>query len=570
MIDINELDRADLYSYFREKVKQVGVRNFFNVYDYNEFHNYFKQNRTNEEYKMFVSLIEVDFNGFIDSIKNKKEILENFIKKNGIYYGHFGYCNLESLKIILKEIRNNENLHDCNNSFVLSLPYEVVNEYLNNYAYDEDEVALLVNYNYKIRENFFKENPLALKLINSSKVSVYPIINSELKVSEDILRSDKFFDALKDSNIIEFRKNVNSVLENNPSMYIEEKLNKYEDNLILNFDLEIDLLEPYKNLNEQEYYDKAKDKNEDKFLYDYDNRQIDNMEFESYIKYMSSKKLFNLIIDRLFKDNYYNVVINIKEIFRYNQKFEKSLIEEDNLNIYLTIIEFETLTNKEKIDFFKKYKDMNLNTKFYEDIRRCKDNAYNNMINGLYAPSNKNDFLSNKYGVDVYMLDGEDFNMIIRGLGNTYRENIGLYRECFSLISQDNTSKHESPFYYGYNDINYNNIVHVSEHDSFSTDVSKNSTKNINRIMTSDEINSYYGKSEIQIKTNQGDLKPSYLVAFNDIPESYIENSKTLGIPIVLINEEKYNKKKLNSGYTLSESVYINDRFSEENYKLHK
>lgn len=570
MIDINELDRADLYSYFREKVKQVGVRNFFNVYDYNEFHNYFKQNRTNEEYKMFVSLIEVDFNGFIDSIKNKKEILENFIKKNGIYYGHFGYCNLESLKIILKEIRNNENLHDCNNSFVLSLPYEVVNEYLNNYAYDEDEVALLVNYNYKIRENFFKENPLALKLINSSKVSVYPIINSELKVSEDILRSDKFFDALKDSNIIEFRKNVNSVLENNPSMYIEEKLNKYEDNLILNFDLEIDLLEPYKNLNEQEYYDKAKDKNEDKFLYDYDNRQIDNMEFESYIKYMSSKKLFNLIIDRLFKDNYYNVVINIKEIFRYNQKFEKSLIEEDNLNIYLTIIEFETLTNKEKIDFFKKYKDMNLNTKFYEDIRRCKDNAYNNMINGLYAPSNKNDFLSNKYGVDVYMLDGEDFNMIIRGLGNTYRENIGLYRECFSLISQDNTSKHESPFYYGYNDINYNNIVHVSEHDSFSTDVSKNSTKNINRIMTSDEINSYYGKSEIQIKTNQEALKPSYLVAFNDIPESYIENSKTLGIPIVLINEEKYNKKKLNSGYTLSESVYINDRFSEEIYKLHK
>ena len=570
MIDINELDRVDLYSYFREKVKQVGVRNFFNVYDYNEFHNYFKQNRTNEEYKMFVSLIEVDFNGFIDSIQNKKEILENFIKKNGIYYGHFGYCNLESLKIILKEIRNNENLHDCNNSFVLSLPYEVVNEYLNNYAYDEDEVALLVNYNYKIRENFFKENPLALKLINSSKVSVYPIINSELKVSEDILRSDKFFDALKDSNIIEFRKNVNSVLENNPSMYIEEKLNKYEDNLILNFDLEIDLLEPYKNLNEQEYYDKAKDKNEDKFLYDYDNRQIDNMEFESYIKYMSSKKLFNLIIDRLFKDNYYNVVINIKEIFRYNQKFEKSLIEEDNLNIYLTIIEFETLTNKEKIDFFKKYKDMNLNTKFYEDIRRCKDNAYNNMINGLYAPSNKNDFLSNKYGVDVYMLDGEDFNMIIRGLGNTYRENIGLYRECFSLISQDNTSKHESPFYYGYNDINYNNIVHVSEHDSFSTNVSKNSTKNINRIMTSDEINSYYGKSEIQIKTNQGALKPSYLVAFNDIPESYIENSKTLGIPIVLINEEKYNKKKLNSGYTLSESVYINDRFSEENYKLHK
>ena len=86
--------------------------------------------------------------------------------------------------------------------------------------------------------------------------------------------------------------------------------------------------------------------------------------------------------------------------------------------------------------------------------------------------------------------------------------------------------------------------------------------------MTSDEINSYCGISEIQIKTNQKNLEPSYLVAFNDINESYVENSKKLGIPIILINEEKYNKRKLkNNNIFSNKNEYIYDSFDEQRYR---
>ena len=567
MININELDRADLYSYFREKVKQVGVSNFFNVYDYNEFHNYFKKNRSSEEYKMFVSLTEVDFNEFITSIQNKKEILTNFIKNNSLYYSIFGYCNTNSLRIILNEIKNNEDLSGCNYSFLSSIPYDTVNEYINEYATD-DEIALIVNYNHSIKAPFFKENTNALKLINDDKISLYHAINGNLKVSKDILYSDKLFETLKHSNIIEFRNNFNSIMKNNPSIFLEEKLNNYEDCLILNFDLEADLLEPYKNLSKDEYYSKLDNKNKDKFLYSYEAIHMNCKSYDEMLKKLSNKKLSDLIIDRLFKDNYYNVLINIREMFNYNEKLQNSLIEKEYLDIYMLLLNFDSLTNKEKIEFFKKNKDKDLGTKFYEDLRKCKNDAYNSIINSLYVPNNKNELLSNKYGVDIYLLDGENFDMMIRGLKTPYCENTRLYRKCFSLINNDNTSRVNSNYYYGYNNIDYDYIIHVSEGDSFSADMLENGTKKINRIMTSDEINSYCGISEIQIKTNQKNLEPSYLVAFNDINESYVENSKKLGIPIILINEEKYNKRKLkNNNIFSNKNEYIYDSFDEQRYR---
>ena len=322
------------------------------------------------------------------------------------------------------------------------------------------------------------------------------------------------------------------------------------------------------NWNKDEYYSKLDNKNKDKFLYSYEAIHMNCKSYDEMLKKLSNKKLSDLIIDRLFKDNYYNVLINIREMFNYNEKLQNSLIEKEYLDIYMLLLNFDSLTNKEKIEFFKKNKDKDLSTKFYEDLRKCKNDAYNSIINSLYVPNNKNELLSNKYGVDIYLLDGDNFDMMIRGLKTPYCENTRLYRECFSLINNDNTSRVNSNYYYGYNNIDYDYIIHVSEGDSFSADMLENGTKKINRIMTSDEINSYCGISEIQIKTNQKNLEPSYLVAFNDINESYVENSKKLGIPIILINEEKYNKRKLkNNNIFSNKNEYIYDSFDEQRYR---
>ena len=62
---------------------------------------------------------------------------------------------------------------------------------------------------------------------------------------------------------------------------------------------------------------------------------------------------------------------------------------------------------------------------------------------------------------------------------------------------------------------------------------------------------------------NNNTLTPSYIVVFNVIEESHIEESKRLNIPIVLINTEYY-KCGLETTHNLLTSVedgfrYIND-----------
>ena len=520
----------DTYSFFREKMKVMKNYQFFDYYDYELIHKWFEQNRPYDEYKMFVCLCEKDFNQFIHSIKDKENVLTYFLKNNELYYSLFTYSDLASLKIFLEQLKDNKKLEYCNLSFLSAIRVDIVNEYINNTT-DMDNIALLANYNYGLQKSFFLNHSMvALELLNEKKIPISTLLHDDVKISSEILKSNILFDGIKSPNIIGFRNNFDKIINLNPSIYLEQKLNDYEDEIILNFDMQEGLLNQYKGLTEFDYF-KLSHSDNDNYLF---NRivyeQAPDDLFEEYLKQISKKKLFELIIDRLFKDNYYNVLINIKEMFRYNEQQEPLLIKEEHIAFYSKIVEFANLSDEEKISLFKKYKDSNINTTFYEDIRKCMNDSYDKMIGGLYHPKVKNEELSKYYDTDIYLLDGADFTMMIRGLNGNYSsdEIFKKYRECFSLISEDNTSRFsygENYCYYGYTNINTDDILHVSEDDSFSGD-EKNGTKKINRIMTSQEITSYEGISEIQIKTNDGIRKPDYIVAFNEITERNLMDAR--------------------------------------------
>ena len=63
--------------------------------------------------------------------------------------------------------------------------------------------------------------------------------------------------------------------------------------------------------------------------------------------------------------------------------------------------------------------------------------------------------------------------------------------------------------------------------------------------MTVDELAGKQNYNEVQIKTGNIPVRPSYVVAFNEIKENDVYESKRLDIPLVLINEQAYNKKEL-------------------------
>ena len=46
---------------------------------------------------------------------------------------------------------------------------------------------------------------------------------------------------------------------------------------------------------------------------------------KEYLLEITNQKISEIIIDSLFKDTYYNVVLNIKEMLRYNQTLKNHL-----------------------------------------------------------------------------------------------------------------------------------------------------------------------------------------------------------------------------------------------------
>lgn len=582
---LNELYYAgNFYEYFRMKVKNVGVENFFNVLDFDTFDYFFKNQNMGDMYKMYVALVEQDINLFIRSIIDKDNILNDFLGKTFLFSAQFANIDFNSFEILMNYIGKNGYLYDM--FFLSEVKYDILKKYSEN-DIDEDLLLSFVKNNLEFRKDFFEHDIRSIRFIEESKLKINSILEDNIKISKELLYSDILFQKLKSQSMVGFRSKLNKLLAANPSIVIENKVNNYEDALIESFDLEKGFFKYYSEITMNNLAEKKDDSNNlfmKNFKYVKDENELNNL-----IKKESNRILKELVIDRLFKDNYYNVIINTKEIIRYQQHIDKNNEQSDSkfyskfysnlihkkkngldkaqVDFYNKILDIDNLSNLDIIEIYKNNRNKNFSCMFYEDIRMCRELAHKEMIEGLYIPRKKDKDLSKKFGTNVYLLDGEPFNMIIRMLKRNFEEEIKNVRECFSLIGNDNTSRISGGICYGYNKIDLKDIINVSEVDAFSSDFI-NDEVTINRIMTSDEINSYAGISEIQIKTNNGKaLKPSYIVSYNKIEINEIEESKRLHIPIILIDESKYNTKELIvSDHTMRKNGYINSEYDEDDY----
>lgn len=513
---------------------------------------------------MFVCLTENNsFNEFVSYLSNYQDLLLTFIEKSNSLYSLFCYCDINSLKILIDAYKRKPSYEFA--SSLNSVPKEVLQSYIDETDVEEDIITILKN-SKKLRKDFFLKDSRGYKYIKEGKISPNIIINDNIKVSTDIATSYSIFNALKSPNIVDFRNGFNEFIKVNPSFKLEDMLNKYEDSIINSFDINTGLIEAFNNIRDKDNPYEEIEKLNDKYLYV---SLIDKDDINESLRKASEEKVSNLIIDRLFKDNHYNVRININEMLRYQEKVEENILDDETLSLYKKIIEWDNLSMIDKLDIYNKYKNSNLNTKLYEDLNKCRIYSYNRIKDELYIPNLKNDILSKKAGVDVYYLDGENFNMIVRSLNSGYSENYIQKRECFSLISNDNTSTVEGKYLYGYYNIDPKRIISVSENDAYSIDtLDETNNKRINRIMTSEELTSYSGINEIQIKQGDNSLYPDYVVAFNEISLDEIGEAFKLNIPIVLINRKKYDKKQLIQIPFIDESnLYVNSLFDENTYK---
>ena len=429
-------------------------------------------------------------------------------------------------------------------------------------------------------QEWLNKDPRAGYLIY--KIDINKLLQYNLLIPNSILNDDNFPCYLIKSviNKTESLIDIRSYLYKFQSINIEfyEKLlleyKKYINSILNSYDYNTQIFNFYFNSSSDNYllpkYLQEKLKNSD------EKQKI------TILKEETSFKLSEIIVDSIFEDNIYNVKLNLNEIIRYTSDINVNLISPEHLNFYKIILNIDSLSNEEKINLYNNFKDKNIISMLYDDLKILKEYSYSIIKNSLTSFNSesklKNPTLSEKCGVDIYSLNGEPFYMLVKSMNpisnndnnnyiNLEEDNFSVERGCYSLIGSDNIDVFNKKFVYGFYNFNIQNIISVFETDCFSQEsdepiLNQNyGTTAVNRLMTPSQIvngldlNKQTRYSEIQIL---GKLKPDFIVVFDSINETALSESKALNIPIVVINTLAYsNDKKRSKPFDNDDLQYI-------------
>ena len=422
-------------------------------------------------------------------------------------------------------------------------------------------------------------------------------------VTEDheYIYEEENFDKIKDKSLIQFRNNINIIQSIRPTNFLEEKVEKYYESLIKKYNYETLLFSDYdylitkikdgdvlffKNYTNFNHLISEDVINEIILLFN-KNSNIDD--FYTFLKKVTNEKVSEIVVEMLFKDNFYNVCLNIKELIRFHNSLsdnEKVLTEEE-ASFYNLILDSDKISCSKKIELFNKFKDKNINLIFYEDLRKIKDLSYEKINQRIIDiekyPEFKKKDLSQKNKIDVYDLRDKEYFMLVSN-SDEFSDKTNSKFGYYSLISNKNTDHYgRYKFLYGFSSFPIDKVLHVFEEDagmpnSQVVDSLGTGLKKINRIMTPNEIvlNGYGvngSYSEINILNNKTDnnnefikpIKPNFLVVIDTIEEKHIIESKRLNIPIVIIKKCSLEK---NDNSSIKYKDKINDYIIDELFTI--
>lgn len=589
---------GDVYGNFRRVISSLGVDTLISILDYRTIHDTFRvltrsdfpsysddykmgnydkideieseieksKYRNTNEYKLFVCLMEESPDEVLEWILNDDDLFKEYINISDNMYS---MVSMFSYDLIVKLIYKLEELGfgTGNISFNFSSVNSEDKIRLLGEKFSDETIIKLIDYFDAKAKSYFFLNDKRAKYLYKKATGFTNLIRSGVRFSRDILLQNDFFDMLKHSNFSEFRININAVEKYNDPLIIQSRLAKYYDELINEYDRDRGIFRYYGEILDNPSL--LKSRKRDDFIFNFDVKYMfspymdydndGNMFFENSdelldkLKSITNLKLSEVIVDALFCDSIYNVWLNIREMLRYNEKMIPSdrIIADERVSFYELIFNFDNVSSDDKIELFNKLKDKNVNSMFYDDLRKLKDYAYDRIRDDMFVISNNGDKISNelskKYGTPVYDLRDSKYTMMVRALGCRYQVGTNNSRDCYSIVSDENNEVHGNyDNIYGYSSFDNDRVIHMLEMDSFSSDIRDRSgvSRYVNRIMTSKELTNGSGwYSEVDIANRKDDngkyetMKPDFVVAYDTISDINVIESVRLGIPIVLIKK---------------------------------
>ena len=310
-------------------------------------------------------------------------------------------------------------------------------------------------------------------------------------------------------------------------------------------------LDYFKDINSYNYCDYLLTSEEEK--------SIENTkDINSQIEIISNRWLTEYIVYYFFQDSYYNFMTNLFQMVSYLGRVNKKLVERSHIDLYNEFRGLNNVSFKEKIEFFKKHMDKDYTSMFYDDMRKTKDDSYQELVNSSIKLNHDSKIyykdISQKFGIDVYYLNGEEFYTFIKcfsinrdDLSDNYDHlftNGDQLGYSFSYISDKNIGTvgyDPKKVTLMYDDIDYNKIMYVHHSDLHTgklVEQNRYLTNKENEITTPNSLIAHTRSyNEIYIVDKP---KPKALVCYDTITSDDIAFAKKYKLSILLMNREKY------------------------------
>lgn len=311
---------------------------------------------------------------------------------------------------------------------------------------------------------------------------------------------------------------------------------------------------------------------------------------EEYLCRLSENKLSNYIIDYLFEENYYNIMLDLRELLDFYYQGNIA-IPSERIEIYDRISNIDDLPIEEKVELYKYLKNFNMVETFYDDMRMARyivgEAIKEYSLSSQTIKQYKDEKLSKMHGVDVYNMNGQPFFGIVK-TGRREKDKFPT-GHSYSLIGDGGIAvfgdpKDSKTYLYDSDDMNPEQLVHVFPYDAFTGyhpfTGSEKATSRVNNLIMPEELvttSEYYnellllerGSKETTIDNSIPELKKIALYCLDEIREQDIEIAKNNNVGIVLINSKKYKKTKENS-FNIHTHAGINDweyNYYDSHYK---
>lgn len=466
--------------------------------------------------------------------------------------------------------------------------YEVVK----NVSLPYNIILKLITNNKDIAEYVFNRDIRFTSLDDLSYEDIYSIFNKGIIIPKFLLNEEKFFSKLVSINKVrEYRALVDGLNESNDVSKIEKAREIYYDKQLKDYSDEWGLLTKYYNcfkeicdkLDEDpnNYLDEILNKYLNSFCFGYHRKQLkdkllklcqdrDDGAIYSVLREESNFEITDMIIDYHFKQLPYNFFLDLKQLCEFQNTEGRTLSDED-IEIYNKILMLDKIYYDEKIELHEMLKKSNMMEKFYDAIKSAKEKQIQlikkSMLNKQTIQKYKDEELSKEKGVDIYVLDGDDFYIFVKALlkqkVNPMQPSDIYYNVDGCSYSLDcskklNTYKDPHIFYHiAFSDFPENQVVHVFPSDSFSY-YTREAARATDRVYTLNTPKQLTSKSNffdeivlLQRNDDRNDdinsqLKVPEMFAiycYDEITKNDIESAKNLGLGIVLVKTLSYGQR---------------------------